>query len=388
MLLLPRKKDCLKKPRCIMKKHCYFTGLIVVLLFLAVVLNSGCVEYLEFTSNTVSYEASPTAVQYDLGYGYNVNTTGEGDYEISYLCDLPEVQKGWIASPSLLYQLNNSRVTRVNNSFIEWKIEDKDQDSYRFGINTSVHAESLVVSDLSGSEALSIDALQILEEEIVNQFCGRQAANGVTYINPDHSLVRNTALNVVEQLNTTNSFLMAKSLFMWLKQHTDYDPHVNDTLVQPANKTIMLQTGDCDDLSFLYISLCRSVGIPARFIRGYLVRNTSGTGEAIPHVWVEVFVGGTLGDNGWIPVECACPSKDLEIQVHQNYGVEDASHVRLFTDDGSNESMNLTVSGFFRIKKQSSQEITADSFVNVSNYAVMKTEKLTVNKETSIRIYE
>ncbi len=111
----------------------------------------------------------------------------------------------------------------------------------------------------------------------------------------------------IANAETNNSFLLAKTLFVWLKENIQYQTHPNDEGVRPAAVTLHNKVGDCDDLSFLYVSLCRVLGIPARFIRGYLLTGyDNGTAIATAHAWVEVFVGGSVGHNGWIPVECAC----------------------------------------------------------------------------------
>ena len=59
-----------------------------------------------------------------------------------------------------------------------------------------------------------------------------------------------------------------------------------------------LQTkkGDCGEYSFLFASLCRSIGIPCRTIIG-----SWANGKTNAHVWNEFFVE----DSGWIPVDCS-----------------------------------------------------------------------------------
>ena len=138
---------------------------------------------------------------------------------------------------------------------------------------------------------------------------------------------------------------MAKNLFIWLKENTTYQKHNGKETVQPAGTTCNIKTGDCDDLSFLYIALCRAVDIPARFIRGFIVEaDDNGYVTTVPHAWAEVFVGGGIGNNGWIPVECACSSDEMEVQINQNFGLESVGHLRLFIDDGTNESLITSLS--------------------------------------------
>jgi transglutaminase-like putative cysteine protease len=149
-----------------------------------------------------------------------------------------------------------------------------------------------------------------------------------------------------------------------------------DSNIQPASTTFQRQTGDCDDLSFLYISLCRAVDIPARFIRGFLVEEEN----AVSHAWVEVFVGENIGIDGWIPVECAGTADNVEAEVNQNFGVEDAGHVQLFKDDGSNESINMTLHPLSWVSYSPNITIASSYFVEIHNYIILELRELYIDK--------
>ena len=124
-----------------------------------------------------------------------------------------------------------------------------------------------------------------------------------------------------------------------------------------------------------YISLCKSLGIPARFIRGFLIEENT----AIPHAWTEVFVGGDIGNNGWIPVECAGTSSNAETEIHQNFGVESANHLRLFMDDGSNESIISSLSSLTYIT-YGNVEIQTTSYSDVADYEVTQSNELIIDE--------
>jgi Transglutaminase-like superfamily len=208
------------------------------------------------------------------------------------------------------------------------------------------------------------------------------------YVDPLNPNILATATQIHQQLQTNNTFLLAKELFTWLKESTQYKLHSNDTLennVQSAAETYLLRTGDCDDLSFLYISLCRSQGIPARIVRGYLIENTATFPIIGPHAWTEVFVGEGVGNNGWIPVECA-GSGDVVTEEHQNFGVEDASHLRLYVDDGSNQSLNASMTSI-SWTYTSPVHISVESFLSIENFVVMESKHLVVTAENQ-RYYE
>ena len=52
--------------------------------------------------------------------------------------------------------------------------------------------------------------------------------------------------------------------------------------------------GVCQDFAHVMIGACRSRGIPARYVSGYLLRPGSDGGEGESHAWVDVYVGDTL----------------------------------------------------------------------------------------------
>ncbi|MEN3942811.1 transglutaminase family protein [Prosthecobacter sp. SYSU 5D2] len=65
--------------------------------------------------------------------------------------------------------------------------------------------------------------------------------------------------------------------------------------VQSPARTLTLGTGSCRDMATLLMEACRSLGIAARFVSGYLDAMASAAGRGSTHAWVEVY----LPDSGW-----------------------------------------------------------------------------------------
>jgi hypothetical protein len=287
---------------------------------------TGCLD--SFFPLSTTYESHPTKLTYDLAYGYEVVCSGSGKYEINYSCDIPEVLRGECIY-ELLYTNNYKQIREVNNTFIKWSIQQENDATYSLGLQVHVEAESFLISDLTGKNALSLQTIKSAHPEIVSKYTEAQSTETKNMINPLHPQIHHIAYLVAEEAATDNAFLLAKSLFVWLKENIEYQVHNGVKIVQPALETLQKKSGDCDDLSFLYVSLCRTLDIPARFIRGYLLsEETNGMITATAHAWTEVFVGNSLGNNGWIPVECAGCASSVESEIHQNIGVESAYHRR------------------------------------------------------------
>ena len=85
--------------------------------------------------------------------------------------------------------------------------------------------------------------------------------------------------------------------------------------------------GDCGQVSLLYISLMRTLGVPARWESGWMMH----PGEVNYHDWAEVYFEGT----GWVPVDVSfgrygnTPDKDA--QTFYSHGID--SH-RFSTNKG------------------------------------------------------
>ena len=364
-----------------MKKNTWCLSISGMLVLFVVL--SGC----EVIFPPTTYEPTPTKVRYDISYGYHVNSTGTGRYEIAYWCDTPEVLVG-TATYDLLYNHEYQTKTLVNNTFIRWNISGTDEQTYELGFTAQVESESYLVADLKGENALTIEEITDMHPEIVNHYTRVQANETTRFIDPYDPNITAIAETVYANAETNNSFLLAKSLFIWLKENIQYQTHPNDGGVRPAAVTLLNKVGDCDDLSFLYVSLCRVLGISARFIRGYLLTgNDNGTAIATAHAWVEVFVGGSVGHNGWIPVECACCTRSIETDINQNFGVESAFHLRLFTDDGSNESLAASLSGISYVTHGLDRTIELQLFAEIRNYRELESKKLVVTGENT-RYYE
>jgi len=340
---------------------------------------TGCTEYFSLDNDSLTYEKQPVRVEYKIIYGYEINCSGTGSFRINYDCDIPEVLTGSVFE-EILYENDYKTVNIANNKIVQWNISGENSNSYDLGVSATVASESFLVSDLNGAGALTLDEIEIIHPDVFNQYTREQSAKNTVYIDPNSPSTKLVAENIQNQADTNNSFVLAKNLFIWLKENTAYQTHNTNNSVQPASLTIKRKTGDCDDLSFLYISLCRSVGIPSRFIRGYLIDLTNGVAGAVAHAWAEIFVGGNIGNNGWVPVECACPSTDMSVQVNQNFGIETVGHLRLFQDDGSNASINASISGP-RVFYDSNMDVDMTSFVEIDYFEILEEKALFVDSK-------
>lgn len=91
--------------------------------------------------------------------------------------------------------------------------------------------------------------------------------------------------------------------------------------------------GVCDELTSLFISLNRALGIPARFVAGISYTNLEEFEQPWgPHGWAEVYFPGT----GWVPFDV----------TYGQYGYIDATHIKLKTSvDAEENAVEYTSTG-------------------------------------------
>jgi hypothetical protein len=354
-----------------MKNKAAIISFILILMILA---TAGCLDFSDDDGITI-YQSHPTKISYTISYGYRINCTGSGEYTIEYDCDTPEVLNGDTIPINVQGDKYIEKTLATYNTVKSWNISGSSSNNYNLGITANVEFESYIVADLNGAKALTIQQINDQYPTLVAQYCQAQSNETTVFIDPNDPNIIAIASVILNNASTNNAFLVAKELFTWLKQQTTYQIHIENNNAQSAEFTLQCKTGDCDDLSFLYISLCRSIGIPSRFIRGFLVAEKN----AIPHAWAEVFVGGNIGKSGWIPVECAGIADKAETEVHQNFGVESAEHLRLFKDDGSNESLIVSMSDFSS-KYSHSMIIETQSYAEVTTYNALRSNELVIDE--------
>jgi transglutaminase-like putative cysteine protease len=64
-------------------------------------------------------------------------------------------------------------------------------------------------------------------------------------------------------------------------------PHARTAGVPNAARTLQSRSGDCNELTVLYVALARAAGLPARPVSGLLWRR----GNFYYHAWAEVYLG-------------------------------------------------------------------------------------------------
>ena len=130
----------------------------------------------------------------------------------------------------------------------------------------------------------------------------------------------NTASKLVE--GEDDLYFAVFKIAEWVRDSIDYDLNtLTEKAVQKSTWVFENKQGVCDEMTNLFISMLRSVGISARFVSGTAYTNViGGWGN---HGWAEVY----FPDYGWIPF-------DVTFGQH---GWVDATHLKLSDTPDSGE---------------------------------------------------
>jgi len=154
--------------------------------------------------------------------------------------------------------------------------------------------------------------------------------------------VQDIANGVRDSSNDTVVDYLLK-LAHWIHEALTYDTdatHVHTKL----HEVLEVKAGVCQDFAHLMIACCRSMGVPARYVSGYLyVGGTDGMrGEQATHAWLECW----LPNGKWLAID---PTNDLLVNdryvaVHTGRDYSDVTPTRGVYIGTPAKSLDVSVS--------------------------------------------
>ncbi|MFW6286165.1 MAG: transglutaminase-like domain-containing protein [Nanoarchaeota archaeon] len=143
-----------------------------------------------------------------------------------------------------------------------------------------------------------------------------------------------------------DTFIIASKIAKWIIEDIEYD--LTTIALNPNQKSSEVfesKKGVCKEISNLYISMLRSLGIPSRIVTGYAYSESEDIVDFVGshwggHAWVEVLIG-----DEWVPFDL----------TYNQYGFVDASHIVLDKSVHIREnSLIINTSGYgYSFAKQS-----------------------------------
>jgi transglutaminase-like putative cysteine protease len=110
----------------------------------------------------------------------------------------------------------------------------------------------------------------------------------------------------------------------WIYRSFRYWPGTTQ-IETPLEEVLKQRSGVCQDFAHVFLSISRSLGLPARYVSGYIEGREPGeqddsfVGAMASHAWVEVMLPGGFWW-GWDPTNnCAAGERHIKVAVGRDY---------------------------------------------------------------------
>lgn len=114
----------------------------------------------------------------------------------------------------------------------------------------------------------------------------------------------------------------ARAFYEYVFKNLVYDKTLPGWGSGDIERVCLLKSGNCTDFHSLFVALCRSAGIPAKFVVGVSLPQAGKGTVASYHCWAEFYDSG----RGWIPVDISEAWKNKEKQSYY-FGAIDEKRV-------------------------------------------------------------
>jgi len=238
----------------------------------------------------------------------------------------------------------------VTDSFNEVRLQplgDDSQTCIRFALGLNPTATTRTYDDFHGNcvhyfdvtaphEQLDIEAVSLVETQPARQpppgasFHPALLDNPLLGIGAFDFLVASSYVPLAVQLRHEMRQVIGETVHDLWADAVRLGEHVHDILTYAPNATkvntrvidvLESRCGVCQDFAHLMLGLCRSAGIPARYVSGYFL-NPARRPEEIEasHAWVEILLPG-FGWRGYDPTHRRVPSTNyVKLARGRDYG--------------------------------------------------------------------
>jgi len=231
--------------------------------------------------------------------GDGVSVIATRNFEFTYNVILPGIPKTakeidiWIPLPqsddfqkivdiniksSVPYSIDKE--PEFNNAFLAIHLNDDIPDSIKITLLIKVHR--------------NIRGLSPQQDDEVKKYLGADE------LVPIDGQIAQEAKQVTKDMETT--IQKVRAIYDNIVKTVSYDKSGTGWGRGDALYACNIRKGNCTDFHSLFMGMCRSIGIPARFVIGFPLPEKLREGE-IPgyHCWAEFYIDGT----GWIPVDAS-----------------------------------------------------------------------------------
>jgi transglutaminase-like putative cysteine protease len=232
------------------------------------------------------------------------------------------------------------------NQVMLYPIKDKQQEVVEHQLKVTGDPSIDVYTDYYGNEVgtftnpefhkqlkiESIIVVNVFKKPMPNQSIFHQdqwsslkhTSNQLPYINylkQENFKAQNeilAAINIAQKERIT-PFESSKYLCEYVYRNFQYIKGVT-TIETTVDEIWKLKSGVCQDFAHILLVMLRYMGIPARYVSGYICPNKSGMrGEGATHAWVEAY----LPEYGWLGLDptnnCVVDDTHVRLAVGRNF---------------------------------------------------------------------
>jgi len=130
----------------------------------------------------------------------------------------------------------------------------------------------------------------------------------------------------------SNPYWMMRAIHKYIRERLTYELAGGWNV---APKVLERGNGSCSEYTFVFIAMCRAVGIPARYVGAAVIRGDDASTDEYFHRWSQVYLQGY----GWVHVDPQGGDRERPSEIAESIGVVDNRF--LITTEGGGASEYL-----------------------------------------------
>ncbi len=319
------------------------TAAIVVIILLVI----GYLGYTYYMNGTINFNFSlsnyyvPKTMEINLSQNYSFVDSESGNNRFYMFLNLPVNDQFQTGSTYISYDKNVTPLffNKYNRSYYKFEIGN--------GVNYINATYNFTTYGFSWHSLLNVNStLNMIPFGLVKKYVHPEYFNytsGFTtqsyeVINPN--FFKNLTENITKNYTTVVGKLRA--IYDYIEENYKYNITYNfGNVPLTAQQVYYTGEGDCEELSYLFESMARSIGIPAWTQYGILINENGNVVSIAEHAWVETYIplNYTSGVNVTIDttVEVGKPASQL---MNLGFLVKYPNELILWTDDGNSTHMS------------------------------------------------
>jgi transglutaminase-like putative cysteine protease len=239
------------------------------LLILVTLLTGSTITIIFHTQNLDLFSSDSSTHLKRISYRFVVQNTS------NHVVNRAEL---WVNAP--VAETSSQRVTKITSSHL-YDVEGDDIGNLIFHYtfdNLPPYA----------SRIITIRADLLMRERPLRSVQGNNEVYLVEepFIETDDPQIRHLAVS----LKAGNSLATAEKIFRWITDNIRYVGYVKNH--HGARQALQAKKGDCTELMYLFVALCRAAGVPARGIAGYHCPESAALDPSQYHNWAEFYAEG------------------------------------------------------------------------------------------------